>query len=278
MATGKNKRVSAQLPGAPLTEVVFELRWSLQPAPPPLAQYDPMLIPMVQRFTDKMGKLGFPHRRDLVHPMQTGPHGVLCRFYRSPDSLFPIMQVGPGIFATNESAKYKWTPFRAQVVDGVRALLASYPTDLGAQLKPGYLELRYVDVFTKDIIGNSSFFEFAETGTTVTFSLPEFLKNRQMFWADPMGRFFYQRTLRERKDSSFAFDLSSAKSAETKDEIIQLVSRVSATGRGVPLLKTPGAFVVEVRKWLDFAHGVTSPFFKSFVKSEVMRKFQRRRP
>ena len=276
MAGGKKKRAPVQLPAAPLTEVVFELRWDLRPAPPPLGQFDPMLLPTIHRFTAAMEKSGFPHRIDLIHPIQTAPYGVVCRYYRDSESPYPLMQIGAGIFATNESSKYEWISYRAQVLDGVRALLSSYPTDLGAQLKPTHIELRYTDVFTKDITQDNSYFDFAKNSTFVTFSLPDFLKDRQLFWGDPVGRFFYEHALRERKDSFFAFDLASGKNGQSKEDIVQLVSRVASTGRGVPSVKTPGTFVKEVQKWLDLAHGILSPFFRNFVKPEVMEKFERR--
>jgi uncharacterized protein (TIGR04255 family) len=277
MAGRRRKGGSAQLPAAPLTEVIFELRWNLQPAPVvPVGLYDPLLIPTMKRFTAAMEKVGFPHKVDLVHPLVTGPYGVVRRFYRNPESPYPMMQIGSGIFATNETAKYEWKSFRAQVLDGVKALLSSYPTEFGLPLTPNYLELRYVDVFTKDIIRDKSFFDFANNGTSVTVALPGFFNNSRMFWSDPVGRLFYQRALRGKKDSLFAFDMGSAVNEQSKEEVIQLVSKVSSTGRGVPTLKKSATFINEMRKWLDLAHGITSPFFKSFIRPDIMKKFARR--
>lgn len=276
MAGARRKRgASAQLPAAPLTEVVFELRWDLSPAPPPFSLFDPALIPTVHRFTAAMENAGFAHRADLAHPTQTAPFGVVRRFYRNPESPFPLMQIGAGIFATNQSAKYEWASFRRQVLLGVRALLSSRPADL-APFEPGYLELRYVDVFTKDIIRDNSFFDFARNGTSLTFSLPDFLKDSRTFWGDGEGRLVYQHALRERRDSFFGFDFASGKNEQTKDYVIQLISKVTSTGRGVPKFKSPSAFINDIQRWLEFAHGITSPFFKNFVKPEVMRKFERR--
>ena len=276
MAARKNKGPSAQLPAAPLTEVVFELRWGLQPAPPPLLSYDPMLIPTLQRFTTAVGKLGFPHKTDIVHPSYTGPYGVVRRFFRDAESPFPLLQIGPGIFAANDSAKYRWTDFRSQVINGVKALLAAYPTDLDFPLTPNYLELRYVDVFTKDVIQRKTFFEFASHDTSSAFSVPEFFNDKKKFWGDPLGNIYYQHALRDRKDSFFSYNMGIGKNEQTKEEAIQLMSRVVSSNRGAPTLKTPASFLREIGKWLDFAHDIASPFFQSFVKPELMKKFEMR--
>jgi hypothetical protein len=49
----KKKRASDRLPKAPLTEVVFELRWARQagPAGQPILQSDPGLLPLLERFS-----------------------------------------------------------------------------------------------------------------------------------------------------------------------------------------------------------------------------------
>jgi uncharacterized protein (TIGR04255 family) len=276
MAARKVKRLSTQLPSAPLTEVIFELRWELQPAPPPFGLYDPALIPTVQQFSVEMERMGYHHHQDMGHPTQMAPHSVFRRFSLSSETLFPLMQIGSGIFATNQSVHYEWTSFRAQILNGVRALFIAYPKSRDVPLKPAHLELRYVDVFSKEIIGGGSIYDFARTGTSVAFSLQKVMADKEKFWGAPVGRFFQERPLRERKDSRFGFDLASGQSGETKEEIVQLISKVVSTGNGVPALKSPKLFLPKLREWLDFAHGVTSPFFKSFIKPEVMKKFQRR--
>jgi hypothetical protein len=90
-----------------------------------------------------MKKVGFGSTRDMSHPLQTAAHSVVRRFYKAKDRPFPIMQIGPGIFATNESSEYDWRLFKKQAEQGIRALLRSYPKLDFFILKPIHMELRY---------------------------------------------------------------------------------------------------------------------------------------
>jgi uncharacterized protein (TIGR04255 family) len=264
-------RQGVRLPSAPLAEVVFELRWELQQG---IFPFDPLLAPSIARFSKEIDQMGFKFTQDISSVQQTGPYGVARRFLRAEDMPFPIMQIGAGIFATNESVKYEWQSFKAQVLQGIKALLRAYPQSIGFSLRPNYLELRYVDVFDKAVIGDKDLFDFAESGTSLRFKLPDVLFDRNMFWGDASGRFFFQRSLRGRKDSTFAIDLSSGRNMATKQDVLQLVSRVASSGVGVPPLGGTTPFLKQIGDWLEFAHNVTSPFFKHFILKDVMDKFR----
>lgn len=260
---------------APLAEVVFELRWKL-PGPleaPAVVKSDPGLLPMMDVFTSTMKKLGFGSIRDMSPPLQTGGYGVARRFFRGPDKPFPIMQIGHGIFATNESSLYEWKVFKAQVVAGLRALLKSYPKLGVFKMEPNYLELRYIDAFDKSLLGKAALFDFIERGTTMKVVFPKMLTDNRRFSGDANGRFLVIRSLKEWKNSQFFIDLATAKK-EGAEDIVRLETKVRCEGTGVPMLKTPAKFLRDVDTWLEFAHGVTSPFFKDFVVSDVMQKFQ----
>jgi len=106
-SAAKKAAAKEVLPKAPMVEVVFELRWKLQTGPKGevmVLQSDPGLVPLVDRFSKRMKQIGFSYQRDMSHPLQTGPHGVARRFSKSADLPFPLQQIGPGIFASNEDA------------------------------------------------------------------------------------------------------------------------------------------------------------------------------
>jgi uncharacterized protein (TIGR04255 family) len=195
----------ARLPKAPLIEAVFELRWRLQEAPSqPALHADPGLIPLIEGFTRKMKNAHFGVIRDMSHPLSTGSYGIARRFLVSEEQAFPIMQIGPGIFAANEGPLYSWKSFKSQVKAGVRALLASYPDLSFFKLQPSYLELRYVDVFDKSALGGKSdFFTFLNTATTLKFEPPPVLRDRNIVRGDTEGRFQSQQHLKEREESVF---------------------------------------------------------------------------
>src|SRR6266480_3745454 len=102
----KKTKASAKLPKAPLVEVVFELRWHLQGAGEKQATIlhsDPGIIPLLEAFTSSMKRAKFGFVRDMSSPLQTGPYGVVRRYFRNSETPYPILQIGVGIFAANAS-------------------------------------------------------------------------------------------------------------------------------------------------------------------------------
>jgi uncharacterized protein (TIGR04255 family) len=121
---------TSQLPNAPLVEVVFELRWQLHGGdntlPAPL-RTDPGLLPLLHAFPLRAQKLGFLQRLDMARPHEIVGHSVAARFRRSAEATFPLLQVGSGIFAANDGPFYEWQQYKAHVLNGLSALLDSYP-------------------------------------------------------------------------------------------------------------------------------------------------------
>jgi hypothetical protein len=272
----KKKRRAERLPKAPLVEVVFELRWNLKEGPPsqPQLRLDPGLLPLMEGFTAKMKKAGYGTFRDLSHPLETGGYGVARRYFKLPDKPFPIMQIGPGIFATNDDAEYSWNSFKAQIKVGIRALLDTYPKLGFFALSPHYLELRYVDAFNKSLLGKAAMFHFSNEATTLNFKLPALLDDRKIVEGEAGGRLAFQRNLKGWADSQVVLDMGSGKLLDSGEDIVRMETKVVTKQKGVPHLATPGRFISDVEKWCEFAHGITSPLFKQFIKPEVMEKFE----
>jgi len=261
-----------RLPNAPLAEVVFELRWKLvgdAGLPPPL-HTDPGLIPALSTFTTEAAKLGFNATRDMSRPQETGAFGVVRRYFRAPDQAFPLLQLGPGIFASNQSSDYYWESFKRQTLDGARALLASYPILEGYPLTPVHLELRYIDVFDKSLLGTTDLSKFLAMGTTLHVQLPPILDSK-LFGSGLSGRLLWQAPVRGQKNTIFSFDIGSG--TKNKEEIVRLQTKVLTTGDSVPKPNGHAPFIRDIARWLDMAHDVTSPFFKAFVTDNIMKKF-----
>ena len=112
------KRRVKRLPKAPLTEVVFELRWKLlgDERAPALQYSDPGLLPLVEDFSGRIRKSGYRDFTDFGSPVQVAAYSIARRYFKKAGQPFPIMQVGPGIFATNESSQYDWETFKGQVL------------------------------------------------------------------------------------------------------------------------------------------------------------------
>lgn len=275
MARKKGTPAASKLPKAPLVEAVFELRWALQGAAgtPVQLQHDPGFLQTQEAFTKRAAKLGFPATRDMASPQDlVGGYGISRRYYLAPDKEFPILQIGPGIFATNQSSEYDWPSFKKQVISGVTAVLGSYPSLQSFPLTPTHLELRYVDAFDESLVGTTDILKFLEAGTEMRVTSPQLLSDRSVFENDTKGRILLGRDAKKWKSSHFTVDVGSGR--RMGEEIIRLESKVVTVRDGVPKLRKQKLFLAEVEKWLEFAHNITSPFFVRFVGTAAMKKFE----
>ena len=272
----KKPSSSDRLPNAPLVEVVFELRWELQsgPAGGQVLQSDPGIVSLVENFSQRAKKLKFNFYREMSHPLQTGPYGVVRRFFHNAESPFPILQIGQGILASNESSQYEWKSFKAQSLLAVRTLFQSYPKMDFFTLRPNQLELRYIDVFDKTILGHTSLFPFLDQGTSIKLELPPMMKDKKLLRGNAFGRFSFQSELKERKDSLLSFDVGSGKNLESNEDLIRMETKITSKAEGIPNFKDAASFIKEVGIWLEFAHDITSPLFKQIVTADVMTKFK----
>lgn len=262
-----------RLPNAPLAEVVFELHWELEGdsnLPLPL-RVDPGYGLLADAFTTEAGKLGFPVRKEMVPSYQVIGNSVARRYYVDAERAFPLLQIGPGIFAANESSEYEWKKYKEFVLRGAKAFLNSYPIMREFKLRPTSFELRYIDSFDKSLIGTVDFLEFSERGTRLKFDVPEFLNDSRIFNGIQSGRFLCSYEVKGQKGTVFWLDFASG--AHAGHRMIRLESKVNTTFDKPRSVGQREKFLTRLDKWLDDAHDITSPFFRALVRPEIMEKF-----
>jgi uncharacterized protein (TIGR04255 family) len=267
-------RPGATLRKAPLAEAVFELRWALHGPPelPSVFHIDPGYLLAEETFRAKVADLGFTVAKEMTAPGEVAAgYSIGKRYYQASEQNFPLLQLGPGIFASNQSTEYNWTGFKEQAMLGIEVLLDSYPS-LGAySLRPNYVELRYIDAFDSSLVGTIDLVDFLATGTKLEMKVPDLLRDKDVFADLFQGRLLLQRALKGWKSSQFISDLGSAQ--RDKEKVIRLETKVVTTDEGVPTLTGENSFPDQVEEWLEFAHGLTSPYFKQIVSETAMDKF-----
>ncbi len=261
------KKQLDRLPNAPLAEVVFEMRWKLQGNAPFLT--DPGILPLTAAFTPRAAKLGFSTFKDMARAEEVIGHQVTRRYFTAPDVSFPLVQIGPGVFASNQSAEYSWPAFKSQTLRALKIFFDSYPKLKGFPFEPIHMELRYIDVFDDSLLGTLDLLEFANRGTAMAINIPDSLFDKKLFTGSFDGRLLIQKELKN--GSNFLIDFASGLRAPA-ERILRLESKVIAQAN-VPKFRGASKFMPVAEKWLSDAHDVTSPFFKSFLTSEVMDKF-----
>jgi hypothetical protein len=233
---------------------------------------DPGLLPLLHGFTSGATKLGFGARQEIARPEQAIAYGIVNRYHRTDALGFPLLQVGPGIFAANQGPQYEWQEFKSLVIGGLRCLVESYPKLPGFPLEPLYLELRYLDVFDRSLLDTADIVAFLNRGTTMRVDIPAFVQDPARFADDLDARFLLGRRAKGWEKSTFSLDFATV--IADNERAFRLESKVVTSEEGVPKLRTSSHFVSDVTEWLDFARGLTSPFFKEFVRTELMRQFE----
>lgn len=262
------------LPNAPLVEVVFELRWDLLGAGPiePI-RTDPGYPILCDEFSRAVKKLGFRHTKDMQPQGLSFGHSIDRRFFLSEKQPFPLVQIGHGIFATNESAGYEWKKFRASCLKQLKILIESYPRMTSFSMVPSFIELRYINAFpAKSEKKSRDIFTFLKDDTNLGISRPSLLEGLEPLQSLYSGRIIAEYRVKKAKATLFLLDIGSAKTKTEKT--IRMESKVRSVGKDVPKLKSKPKFIKDVSEWLERAHSITSPFFKQLIKPELLQKFQ----
>ena len=264
------KDKGSKLPNAPLVEVVFEMRWQLlgdDTAGP--FRPDPGYYGCVAALLERAKSIGFRQHKTIGGESFVPGYSVGYRFYRSPDESFPLIQLGPGIFAVNESTHYTWPSFREQCLQALELLMSCYPKMAAFPFVPTQLELRYIDAFKANAPAGD-LVRFLNTSTHLGLQLPEFLTSDQF---GPIEDTVINLSLpvKALKDTRFAIALTKGKVSDV-DSFVMNSTVISKAPAG--LLGRDGTFAkTVVRKWLDGMHDVSSPFFKSLIKDSLMTQF-----
>jgi uncharacterized protein (TIGR04255 family) len=269
----KKSNTPSQLPNAPLVEAVFELRWGLkkEPGQPlPLAT-DPGYPILAEEFGSDAPQHGFRVPRKMGPESLLFAYGIGIRFYKKEDQPFPIWQIGPGIFAANDSAAYEWLAFKRLVLDGTELLLSCYPTMKSFSFEPNYLELRYVDSFDSSIIGHSDLLGFLNEHTSFHLEVPQFLQKKPIS-KPPTGRLEFTYPVTDTRDTWFGVSIATGQ-FKNKDTIA-LISKVFTKSEKLNVGDSNASRLTFVEQWLEKSHAITSPFFKEFVSEPLMNHFK----
>jgi len=261
------------LPSAPLVEVVFEIRWKLiaDPSLPPQNSVDPGIFVLADAFLKRAEKFGFRHVQKLASEPMVPGHSVLYRCAPSDAEPFPLWQIGPGIFAANESSGYQWAEFKNTILKGVTLVLESYPKLSAFRIEPTQIELRYVDSFNRQFLPHSDVVQFVAEHTSFDITISDFLKG-DVFENPPKANIVLTFPISGRKHTNFRLRIASAQ-VQDQDTII-LESKVVTSSESLRVGKSPATILKFLDKWLEDAHSVTSGFFKSFVNDDLMRQFK----
>lgn len=266
----KPQQAASKLPNAPLAEVVFEVRWQLhgdERAGP--FRSDPGYFVCLDGLLQRGKSIGFPENKLIDQANVLAGHSVTYRFYRATGEIFPVLQIGPGIFAVNESTGYTWQSFKTLCVQAFDLLVSCYPKMDAFPLVPVQFELRYIDALKREPAAQN-LISFLNDSTHFEFHLPTFLSS-DLFGPISDAQFNFTLPAKNLKDTRFSVSLSKGKSSGV-DAFI-MISKVTSKIQPGYMASARAIMRGRVQEWLDGAHEMTSPFFRSIVKDSLMVEF-----
>jgi len=136
---------------APVTEVVVEVLWSLQPiVSSPGASIDPFYQVITDPLAAKMESAGFGttvRRIPEGAPLELFGHQA-ATMYRSGSDMWPLFQHGPGVFTANTVPPYEgWSVFAKFLKQGLDIFGSSHA--VAAAITPTNVRLRYLNIFSQ---------------------------------------------------------------------------------------------------------------------------------
>lgn len=242
----------ANLPNAPLIEVILELRWQIS------EQNDFEKYRFLEGDLYNQIKGDYPYREPLVpinapFPIQMLKNKPTLRF-RTEETGWPLIQMGPGLITTNTiDANYEWDDFHSRINKVIDAL---YEVDFFGLQQELSFTLKYFDFFEIDFkrknalhfIENNLHIGLNQSILTTTKS-PENIAINMSFQVE-QGLYYLQ--------------LYKAIHKEIEGLIVETsIERSLGAGNRE-----------EISNWLINAHDFTSDRFKQMTKGQLYKSFQ----
>ena len=251
------------LKNKPLVEAIFELKWQLQELETG-GKIDPHYKLLVGRLYDRCIKQ-YPFHDQL--PTASMPdemlENVVQHRFRKGEHNWPLIQIGPGIYAVNDTKNYVWEDFEKRVVKGVNALYESYPDS--KKLEITNLMLRYIDAIEFDF-EKQDIFEFLKEKMKIEVTMPTQL---------------FEDTEVEKKpltfNGVFSFPCVKPKGIVTlrfgqgkKEDVEALIWETIVQSQSDDVPKLPS----ELKAWLNDAHTITDDWFFKIIKGDLLKRFE----
>ncbi|MFN0038584.1 MAG: TIGR04255 family protein [Burkholderiales bacterium] len=269
--------IKSNLPNAPLSEVIFEYRWPLTENVhlPEHFRGDPGYQVFADKFEGEVSALGFVHLEKVAKGPFPQGYGVDRRFYKAKGQIFPLFQIGPGIFAANESSMYEWKTYRDFCLRGIKCMIESYPVMEKVKVRPRHLELRYIDTFEYESGKRNDFLAFLINQTTFKVECDATSNGLASLLGQNVSNGQVSLVFDTQLPQGGKFHVTVGTGEKDTVPVVRLQTKVvSSSEQPFYVEKTPSEQTKYVRSWLDAAHEITSAFFKSFVRPELMQKFR----
>ncbi len=251
-----------QLKNKPLVEAILEIQWKLV-AKSLGQEADPHYKLLLGRLFDRV-RSEYPAHEQLPtanFPDELVGHMVQHRF-RVAEGKWPLVQVGPGVFAVNSTADYTWTDFRPRVVSALQKLYDAHPQVDDLEVTKAIL--RYIDAVEFDY-SNENALTFLQEKLKLHTSLPRDLFGKSGVEERPLS-LTWQASFRCGAPKGVV-NLRFATGQKNGARAIIWETTVQSDDDDVPDI--PHGF----EPWLDAAHSISREWFFRLIEGELERRF-----
>lgn len=243
-------------------EMIAEVKWRLTPVTAiPNGAIDPFHDAIKAALKERFPPLGYPHHREKVPPEI--PRELLAgqattQFYKAPD-VWPIYQLGPGVFTVNITEGYwGWASFRDTVAAGIEQLLAAHPALTLFQLES--LKLMAIDAFSEQH-GYRSYNDFSQKYLTLGELLPssflaQFASNTE--------------AVNVRSDTTFPLNVPAGAHARISiSDGLRSDQKALILHTAIESGPIDSIDLQNIMNWFDAAHGVHRTMFRSLLTEDL---------
>ena len=248
----------------PLAEAIFELRWKLagtMPGPLVDPNYKLLVGSLYGAVRDE-----YPYHEQLptaAVPDEMVPYLIQHRFRRIEGG-YPLVQVGPGVFAVNETSEYSWRTYLPRILAATARLRETYSAGSPpAELVPTALTLRYINVLPFDLT-TGDVFEYLRDKLRVAITYPQGL-----FAEMPVGRWpttiILQSTHALTSPAGAVLLKFSAGEVNGQSRLFWEM-QVQSVEADVPALD-------DLEAWLTGVHDVVRAWFFTLIEGDLEKEF-----
>jgi uncharacterized protein (TIGR04255 family) len=250
------------LKNKPLVEAILEIRWELT-SPAPNINVDPHFKLLLGRYFDRISK-DYPEYEQLpagMVPEELAAGRLPQHRFRSKKSLWPLIQLGPGLLTFNSTDDYIWSDFKSRSVNAVGALFDSHPKP--SELKVTSLLLRYLDAVSFDF-EKGNVLEFMQKKMQVDIHLPkELFADRVKPNPQHMSLNLTFASMKPGGNATLRF--YNGNKGDTPVLIWETI--FESSGKAVP--EMPSDF----EGWISQAHEVTHNWFFKLIEGDLFKEF-----
>jgi len=252
------------LKNKPLVEAIFELRWELQKRGTSEGSIDPYYRILAGTMYNK-AKEEYPYLELLPAaniPENLIPYAVQQRFRKGKDE-WPLIQVGQGIVALNDTNGYIWEDFSKRISYLVNILFDSYPRP--DELITNLLMLRYIDSIEFDYSANNTFKLLREKMKIDVNIDPKLFENTEIE-STPIGLNLSYSFRCSNPVGLMELKIETGKRNGKNVLTWQTVFRSS--GKDSPKTKE------SIEEWLVNAHNLTDDWFFKIIEGDLLKEFE----